>query len=251
MKSKMKQQNKWFLTLSITLLAISAAIYSLQLLIFANPKDTFFYLFQDLAFVPISVLLVTLVIDNLMKKREKRILINKMNMVVGIFFSQMGNRLLQLLSRFDSRAEELENLFEAKQVWSDGLLQKINNCIQSHPCCIELSRGDLDELKVFLTNNRERLMRLLENPNLLEHEGFTDVLWALSHLTEEMALRNDLAPLPQNDAEHLKKDIQRAYVGILGQWIAYLKHLRDDYPYIFSLAIRNNPFNKHASIQFD
>jgi hypothetical protein len=30
-------------------------------------------------------------------------------------------------------------------------------------------------------------------------------------------------------------------------WLEYMEHLKDNYPYLFSLAMRVNPFDKTAS----
>ena len=43
----------WMIILGIALIALSAVLYLVQIEIFHTPRDTFFYLFQDLAFVPI------------------------------------------------------------------------------------------------------------------------------------------------------------------------------------------------------
>jgi len=90
-------------------------------------------------------------------------------------------------------------------------------------------------------------LRLLENPNLLEHESFTELLWAVFHLTEELCSRVDLKQFPDADFQHLSGDIKRAYVLLIAEWLAYMKHLRDSYPYLFSLAARMNPFDPKAS----
>jgi len=34
---------------------------------------------------------------------------------------------------------------------------------------------------------------------------------------------------------------------LLVEWLSYMEHLQDDYPYLFSLAIRTNPFDQDAS----
>lgn len=91
------------------------------------------------------------------------------------------------------------------------------------------------------------MLRLLENPNLLEHEKFTELLRAVFHFTEELEERVDLNELPETDKMHLSGDIKRAYVHLVNQWIDYMKYLKDNYPYLFSLAIRINPFDKEAS----
>jgi hypothetical protein len=68
-------------------------------------------------------------------------------------------------------------------------------------------------------------------------------------LTDELAHRTDLRKLPDSDYEHLAGDIKRAYHQLLIQWLEYMKHLKRDYPYLFSLAMRTNPFDPNASIE--
>ena len=90
---------------------------------------------------------------------------------------------------------------------------------------------------------------MLENPNLLEHESFTNLLWAVFHLTDELAYRIDLSSLPDTDYQHLAGDIKRVHHRLILQWLDYMKHLKQNYPYLFSLAIRTNPFDANASIE--
>ena len=48
--------------------------------------------------------------------------------------------------------------------------------------------------------------------------------------------------------KHLSGDIQRAYQILVREWLDYLEHLKQDYPYLFSLALRTNPFDANASV---
>lgn len=89
---------------------------------------------------------------------------------------------------------------------------------------------------------------MLENPNLLEHDSFTNTLWAVFYLAEELSKRGNFDRLPQTDLEHLAKDVKRSYQNLIGEWIDYIEHLKESYPYLFSLAIRTNPFDKSASV---
>ena len=91
-------------------------------------------------------------------------------------------------------------------------------------------------------------MRLLENPNLLEHERFTDLLWAVFHLTEELIFRGELLEdLPDTDYEHLNIDLRRAYSQLTIEWISYTAHLKESYPFLYSFVARVNPMNPQAS----
>lgn len=61
----------WSVAMGGGLLAVSALLYFLQILIFHRADDTKFYLLQDLAFLPVQVLLVTLLVDRLLARRER------------------------------------------------------------------------------------------------------------------------------------------------------------------------------------
>ena len=106
---------------------------------------------------------------------------------------------------------------------------------------------DLEDLRNFLVQKRDFFLRLLENPNLLEHDSFSSLLLAVFHLTEELVHRPNLDHLTTPDKEHLATDIQRAYVLLIREWLAYMAHLQRHYPYLFSLALRTNPFDPYAT----
>jgi len=204
-------------------------------------------LLGDLAFLPISVLFVTLVVDQLMAKQEKRAMFRKLNMVIGAFFSEAGTGLLKIFWKFDASPEYLANHLVFNKDWKQGDYYQLKKIFNSHKPEIDIHKGDIEHLKKFLGEKREFLLRLLENPNLLEHETFTVLLWAVFHLTEELCARPDFKHLPEADYEHLANDIKRAYSLLIVEWIIYMRHLYNSYPYLFSLAVRTNPFDIKAS----
>ncbi|HSR36548.1 MAG TPA: hypothetical protein VLL73_05135, partial [Desulfurivibrionaceae bacterium] len=67
------------------------------------------------------------------------------------------------------------------------------------------------------------------------------------HLAEELTYHDNLVTLPDSDRQHLAGDMKRVYATIVGQWLGYLRYLKGDYPYLFSLAVRINPFDQAAS----
>jgi len=81
----------------------------------------------------------------------------------------------------------------------------------------------------------------------VEHERFTDLLWAIFHLGEELSARESLEGLPESDLEHLAGDSTRVYSQLASQWIAYAQHLKADYPFLFSLLARTHPLQEQPS----
>jgi len=241
------KQRKWQSLLGISFIITSAVLYIIQIEVFHDERATFFYLLQDIAFVPIQVLLVTLILNQLLKVREKLAMLNKMNMVIGTFFSEVGTGLLRFFAESDLATDALKKDLMVTAQWPDRQFGQATRIVSNHEFRIDYAKTDLVALKTFLTAKRDFLLRLLENPNLLEHETFTELLWAVFHLTEELAVRDNLVNLKPSDGNHIAGDIKRAYALLITEWLAYMKHLMNEYPYLFSLAVRMNPFDPHAS----
>ena len=55
----------------------------------------------QLGFLPISVLLVTIILTSSWPQRAKAAKLAKLNMVIGAFFSEVGSALLKTLSAWD------------------------------------------------------------------------------------------------------------------------------------------------------
>ena len=114
---------------------------------------------------------------------------------------------------------------------------------------MDSQQGSLLELCQLLNSKRDHLLRLLENPAILEHEQFSQILWTVFHIAEELYYRGDeLDDLPDGDYVHLSGDLQRSYKVLVLQWLDYMYHLKVRYPYMYSLAVRNNPFDEDAQV---
>ena len=238
---------KWQILLGVLLLGLSAVVYLLHYLIFRDAHHIFIYLVGDVGFVFIEVLLVTLIIHGVLEERERKSRLRKLNMVIGVFFSEVGGELLRALGQWDPDIGTLR----AAMIETGGphghVLSKIRTCLQRHDYDVLPTKVDWENVCALLVGKRNFLVRLLENPNLLEHESFTDLLWAVFHLTEELDARPGFHGLPDADRQHLGGDVKRVYGQLALQWLAYMEHLSADYPYLFSLALRTNPFDPDTS----
>jgi hypothetical protein len=245
----MKRILNWQIMFGLVLLSLSAVVYYIHYLIFRDLHHIILYLIGDLAFVFIQVLLVTLVLEEFLQYREKKAMLNKLNMVIGAFFSEVGTELLKTFSTFDKDSYKITQKLVINNDWSDKEFLKVLNSVKAHHYDIDSKRGNLESLRDFLKERRQFLLGLLENPNLLEHESFTNLLWAVFHLTEELTQRTRLKELPDADYKHLAGDISRVYNLLIMEWLQYMEHLKNKYPYLFSLAMRTNPFDAAASVE--
>lgn len=245
----MKKVFNWQVFLGLILVILSAVVYFIHYLIFRDTHHIFIYFIGDVGFVFIEVLLVTLILHQLLNYRDKRTKLYKLNMIIGAFFTEVGTDLLKLFSSFDPEASDTVKNLVISNNWSKKDFSKTCRSIQNQTYNIDSKRGNLEELKNLLTKKRDFLLNLLGNPGLLEHESFTDLLWAVFHITEELTQRVNINELPDTDYQHLSNDIKRAYCQLIIEWLNYMKHLNNDYPYLFSLAMRTNPFDANATAE--
>ncbi len=240
-------RSSWKMKVALVLIGSSAALSLLHVLFFRDTHTLFFYLALDVVFVPVQVLLVTVLIERLLSEREKQTLLRKLNMVIGAFFGEMGNGLIRMMGATCADFRELEASLAVAQDWRRTHYKAAAEFIQGYQCKFDPDSVQLQDLKEFLLKKRDFALSLLQNPNLLEHDGFTDLLWAVSHLTEELEARKNLQNLPHSDLNHLEVDIRRAFGLLVREWLSYMQHLRKHYPYMYSLSVRMNPFNPTAT----
>jgi hypothetical protein len=132
--------------------------------------------------------------------------------------------------------------------WHKEMFADVQACLNSYNCSVGYNRADTETLRQFLVSREDFLLRLVENPMVFEHESFTDLILSLNHLTEELKARGDLTMLPPADVSHLTNDIKRVYTQLILEWVKYMEYLKTHYPYLFSLAMRKNPFDASASV---
>jgi hypothetical protein len=232
---------------ALALLFSSFLIYLLHYAIFADLHHILIFLVADIAFLPIEVLLVTLILHRLLSNMEKRSRMEKLNMVIGAFFVEVGTDLLTYLSDADPELDAIRSELVITSRWTDEEFARVTKSLETYSYKIDIDKVDLGYLKANLSREREFFLRLIENPALMEHESFTDLLLAISHLSEELARRKNMEDLPKSDLAHLTVDIKRTYERLVREWLSYMRYLKIHYPYLFSLAMRTNPFDQTAS----
>ncbi|MFC1865413.1 hypothetical protein ACFLYB_01705 [Chloroflexota bacterium] len=188
-----------------------------------------------------------MIIERIIIRYEKKKVIEKLNMISATFFSETGNRLLDILIRcFENQQVDCPRL-NIREDWSSADFKKARlfiDKLEQKPSCGNIG---LDAHKVFMLEKRSFLLRLLENPNVLEHERGSGLLWAIMHLTEELEARDKLDSLPDSDLEHISTEIQRVYHLLATEWNFYLEYLKSQYSYLFSLIVRTHPFQEQRS----
>jgi voltage-gated potassium channel len=188
------------------------------------------------------VTLLTSVAQRLLQRRQQALNKHRMSMLVGVFFTEAGNDLLRLFSRFDPEIKGVRKDFMVTAEWTPEKFGDLKKRLGKHAHKIDPTNFNLEQTFDFLRAKGDLLIRQLENSDMIENESFTGLLWATVHLRDELAARHDLKNLPTEDVAHIANDAKRAYSLLTLQWIDYLQFLKLKYPFLFSLALRTNPF---------
>lgn len=239
---------KHTLILGIFLIGLSVLLHVLHIIIFKDAHHLMKFLVADIAFIPLEVFFVSLVLDQLIEKREHRQTVKKINMLVGLFYQELGNDLLSMIVSVDNSIS-----FEDTKVnmqWDDQKYLNLRNTITKHIYKIDIKKLDLLAVDVLIREYQPMIMNLITNEALFEHAQFTEVLMSVSHLSEELRHR-PLSNLSKHDFSHIKIDMERVYKNLAIVWVDYLKYLQSEYPYLYRSAVTNNPFDLRARAEIE
>jgi hypothetical protein len=128
------------------LVLLSLALYLAHYLIFRDAEHIFVFFLGDLAFLPVEVLLVTLVLHRLLENRERRSKFRKLNMVIGAFFTRLGHGFLPTyrmqiwtLRRYVKPCGERD--------WPEQEFSAVSMRLKGHSFEVSMDKVDLPSLK--------------------------------------------------------------------------------------------------------
>lgn len=226
----------------IVLLIISALFFVLQFVLYHNMEEGMFLFFQDLWFLPIHVIIVTFILDRFISLREKKEKLERLNILINDFFNEAGREILKESNQFIDNIDQIKTHMHINAQWKDEDFKKAVAAMDIQGITAHVRPASLSALREKLNDKKKNIMTMVENPSLLEHDRFTEMLWAVYHLADELNAREDFASLPPSDLEHLSLDLKRAYRYLCVEWLYFNQYIKQKYPYLFSLALRRNPF---------
>ena len=144
----------WQIILGLSLIVLSLFFYLIHYTIFRDPHHIFIYMIGDIAFVFIEVLLVTLIIHQLLSMREKRARLEKLNMVIGAFFSEVGTRLVTYFSDLDPKLDRIRKELIVTDDWSEQEFSRVSKRLKSYDYGVEIQEVELEYLRDFLMEKK-------------------------------------------------------------------------------------------------
>lgn len=218
--------NKKNVIIISVLLVISTCIYGMQIFIFKDVRNTEFYIFQDMAFIPISIAITTVVVGELLDINNKRDSRQKTRMLTSTFFSDIGFELMSMLALISNIDEELLYIINAPELPESDKIATI----KSSGLTVNADMGIYTIISDVIIASKTDILILSSNPMLYDHEYFSDLLWELLHLMDEFRLRGDYVKLTPNDLTELNSDFAQVLELLLINWVVNAKYLKETYP---------------------
>ena len=97
---------RWRVEIAAALIVLAVLFYAIRWEFFPGTglhNEMVRYLVDDIAFLFIQVLLVSMLVDGLMQRRAREAMLHKLNMIIGAFFSECGTELLGRIAVADTR----------------------------------------------------------------------------------------------------------------------------------------------------
>lgn len=244
------KKNKDILWIGLGLVSLSVILHYIHYLIFKDAHHTLIFLVADIAFIPMEAFFASLVIDKLLEKREKRHIVEKVRMIVGVFYTEIGTDLLKMFLINDIEKEELEHRIRDNMKWNEEEYKNLNKFLEKRKYDIDIDKVDLCYIKELLDSRKDFLISLITNESIHEHEIFTETLVAILHLREELNTRLS-GDIQKYEILHIKKDIERVYKYLVIEWGYYMKYLSENYPYLYVKALITSPFDNRNNEEKD
>lgn len=230
------------------LIGLSLILHFFHYLIFKDLHHTLIFLVADIAFVPMDVFFTAFVIEKLLDKRETHHKMEKLIIIKGVFYSELGNSLLDEFVKGDKNIDLIKNDAFIKKSWGKEEFKALEKELDEYSYEVNLENLDIKKISDILNKEKDFLISLITNPTLMEHESFSDMIITLMHLREELLDRYFKMECECNccDKNHIEEDIEDAYRALTYGWVRYMRHLKKEYPKLFLKAMLNNPFDDRS-----
>ena len=153
----MSKRLSWKLKFSILMVLLIIIIYGSNYLVLGDAEHIISYVWTHLGFIPVDILLVAFLLDEIIERKEKEAMLEKLDMLMSTFFSEVGNELINQLSTVNKYKASTENLKSIKN-WEDKDYENKLNELKSSTVDFSAIDMGLEDREEFLENLRTLLV---------------------------------------------------------------------------------------------
>ena len=110
----MDEHKRWKIKFSLLMVVLIIIIYGSNYLVLGDAEHIISYIWTHLGFIPVDILVVAFLLDEIIERKEKEAMLEKLDMLMSTFFSEVGNELISQLSAVNKYNVNTENLKSIK-----------------------------------------------------------------------------------------------------------------------------------------
>lgn len=137
------KKDRYMFKFILVLIVASLILYLINYAIFEDLHHIGMFFTEDLAFIPIEVLVTVLIIERALEKREKKHKLQKINLLIEIFFEEVGNQLLRTIAKRDNGCDELCSVIPKI---GDSIIKDFNELkerVERYSCKLNFNKEDI------------------------------------------------------------------------------------------------------------
>ncbi|MEG1481405.1 hypothetical protein [Clostridium sp.] len=242
----MSNKRKSTIITGIILIVLTVILNLIYFLFVGNSQDVISALFQNLTAVPLDMLITAIIVKYVIEERDSKNSKSEINMLMGIFFHELGEELLDIFVKSDDGIDQITKKCIIKKECSDKKYDEFKVVFEQYNYKASIDRIDKEALKNLLDRNSDLVVDLISNPMLRENECFTNTVIAVMHLRDELNDRYKSYNENKYEENHINEDVNYAYKLVALKWVEYMKYLKENYPKLFEKALINSPFDNRS-----
>src|SRR5512133_3259921 len=134
----------WRVKLGLGLIATSAVLLVIHYLIFRDIEHIAVFSVHEIAMMPIEVLVVTMILHSLLERQAHHEKMQKLNMVIGAFFSEVGSPLLARVAGLDSSSAIREHALVDSR-WDARRYEDAKKALLSYDYAVDADAEDFKQ----------------------------------------------------------------------------------------------------------
>jgi len=243
---KKNTQFYWLIFFGVLLLTTSATVYLFHYMIFRDAHHIFLYLIGDIGFVPLEVILITMVFHKFLLRKEKHVKFEKLNAVVGVFFTRVGNDLIQFLSQYDLQYEETKKFIDVHNDWTTSDFDKKIKEFRTYKANIDTDQIPLSVLQRIIKKEESLILQVFGNTDMLDSYSLAYLFHTMFHLIDNLdhSTKNGRTSLHKLDI-----NVEKLYTFLIYRWLHYTKHISEFYPHHYPTLVNKHTSRKNLTAQ--
>lgn len=224
------------------MLFATAAMYGLHYLIFRDPHHIGIFFISDVAFLPLEVLLVSLVLDRIVERSRDNENLGKVCILQSIFFRDCGADMIRYFLTCDQNRMELVSAMAVQEDWSPRDFENTRKFLRSYDFVLDPKKMDFFAIHFHLEKHHSFFLTLLESSSLTDHDEFTELLLTLYHFWEELNEQPDLYALSPEKVSLFHEYATDSYRLLSSEWLTNMQTIKKSHVRRTLSPLKETPF---------